>query len=388
MKKYQMEFIAQCRKHGVIGNTITREQLLAVCAKEGYKCPPAWIVQDSARRAGRGKYWLTLVRDSETREEVAAAAPAAQVAQAVASAPAMIRKVSDADGCVPKKSPTYVPWGHFSDVRSIIAKRIWFPVYITGMSGNGKTTMVEQACADAGREYFRVNITAETDEDDLLGGFRLVNGETVWQDGPVIQAMKRGAILLLDEVDLGTDKTMCLQPIMDGKPVFLKKISQWVEPAQGFNVFATANTKGKGSEDGRFIGTRHQNEAALDRYSITLEQDYASPATERKILVRAMAALGVDDVVFADKLTQWADTVRKSFAAGAADEVISTRRLVDICKAFAIFGDRSKAINLCVSRFDEKTKGDFLNLYGKIDEQVEADVLKAASAAKEEVRGV
>jgi MoxR-like ATPase len=170
--------------------------------------------------------------------------------------------------------------------------------------------------------------------------------------------------------------------------VFLKKISQWVEPAQGFNVFATANTKGKGSEDGRFIGTRHQNEAALDRYSITLEQDYASPATERKILVRAMAALGVDDVVFADKLTQWADTVRKSFAAGAADEVISTRRLVDICKAFAIFGDRSKAINLCVSRFDEKTKGDFLNLYGKIDEQVEADVLKAASAAKEEVRGV
>jgi hypothetical protein len=383
MKNYQKEFIAACRKHGVTGNTITREQLLAVCTKEGYKCPPAWLVQDQSRRAGRGSYWLDMPRESAA-VAVSVAVPAT-VAQAVASAPATIRKVSDVDGCIPKKSPTYVPWGHFTDVRSIIAKRIWFPVYITGMSGNGKTTMVEQACADAGREYFRVNITAETDEDDLLGGFRLVNGETVWQDGPVVQAMKRGAILLLDEVDLGTDKTMCLQPIMDGKPVFLKKISQWVEPAQGFNVFATANTKGKGSEDGRFIGTRHQNEAALDRYSITLEQDYASPATERKILVRAMASLGIDDVVFADKLTQWADTVRKSFAAGAADEVISTRRLVDICKAYAIFGDRMKAINLCVSRFDEKTKGDFLNLYGKIDEQVTAEAQRSGEA--EVVRG-
>jgi MoxR-like ATPase len=383
MKNYQKEFIAACRKHGVTGNTITREQLLAVCTKEGYKCPPAWLVQDQSRRAGRGSYWLDMPRESAA-VAVSVAVPAT-VAQAVASAPATIRKVSDVDGCIPKKSPTYVPWGHFTDVRSIIAKRIWFPVYITGMSGNGKTTMVEQACADAGREYFRVNITAETDEDDLLGGFRLVNGETVWQDGPVVQAMKRGAILLLDEVDLGTDKTMCLQPIMDGKPVFLKKISQWVEPAQGFNVFATANTKGKGSEDGRFIGTRHQNEAALDRYSITLEQDYASPATERKILVRAMASLGIDDVVFADKLTQWADTVRKSFAAGAADEVISTRRLVDICKAYAIFGDRMKAINLCVSRFDEKTKGDFLNLYEKIDEQVTAEAQR--SGETEVVRG-
>ena len=383
MKNYQKEFIAACRKHGVTGNTITREQLLAVCTKEGYKCPPAWLVQDQSRRAGRGSYWLDMPRESAA-VAVSVAVPAT-VAQAVASAPATIRKVSDVDGCIPKKSPTYVPWGHFTDVRSIIAKRIWFPVYITGMSGNGKTTMVEQACADAGREYFRVNITAETDEDDLLGGFRLVNGETVWQDGPVVQAMKRGAILLLDEVDLGTDKTMCLQPIMDGKPVFLKKISQWVEPAQGFNVFATANTKGKGSEDGRFIGTRHQNEAALDRYSITLEQEYASPATERKILVRAMASLGIDDVVFADKLTQWADTVRKSFAAGAADEVISTRRLVDICKAYAIFGDRMKAINLCVSRFDEKTKGDFLNLYGKIDEQVTAEAQRSGEA--EVVRG-
>jgi len=383
MKNYQKDFIAACRKHGVTGNTITREQLLAVCTKEGYKCPPAWLVQDQSRRAGRGSYWLDMPRESAA-VAVSVAVPAT-VAQAVASAPATIRKVSDVDGCIPKKSPTYVPWGHFTDVRSIIAKRIWFPVYITGMSGNGKTTMVEQACADAGREYFRVNITAETDEDDLLGGFRLVNGETVWQDGPVVQAMKRGAILLLDEVDLGTDKTMCLQPIMDGKPVFLKKISQWVEPAQGFNVIATANTKGKGSEDGRFIGTRHQNEAALDRYSITLEQDYASPATERKILVRAMASLGIDDVVFADKLTQWADTVRKSFAAGAADEVISTRRLVDICKAYAIFGDRMKAINLCVSRFDEKTKGDFLNLYGKIDEQVTAEAQR--SGETEVVRG-
>jgi hypothetical protein len=383
MKNYQKEFIAACRKHGVTGNTITREQLLAVCTKEGYKCPPAWLVQDQSRRADRGSYWLDMPCESAA-VAVSVAVPAT-VAQAVASAPATIRKVSDVDGCIPKKSPTYVPWGHFADVRSIIAKRIWFPVYITGMSGNGKTTMVEQACADAGREYFRVNITAETDEDDLLGGFRLVNGETVWQDGPVVQAMKRGAILLLDEVDLGTDKTMCLQPIMDGKPVFLKKISQWVEPAQGFNVFATANTKGKGSEDGRFIGTRHQNEAALDRYSITLEQDYASPATERKILVRAMASLGIDDVVFADKLTQWADTVRKSFAAGAADEVISTRRLVDICKAYAIFGDRMKAINLCVSRFDEKTKGDFLNLYGKIDEQVTAEAQRSGEA--EVVRG-
>jgi MoxR-like ATPase len=274
---------------------------------------------------------------------------------------------------VPERFSGYVAWGHFSDVEQIVRSKQFYPIFVTGLSGNGKTLMVEQCCAKLKRECYRVNITRQTDEDDLLGGFRLVNGNTVWQDGPVVCAMKNGGVLLLDEIDLGSANLMCLQPVLEGKGVFLKKINQWVKPATGFTVFATANTKGKGSDDGRFVGTGVMNEAMLDRFPITLEQPYATRATERKILTKA----GCDDVAFADHLTKWAEIIRKSFYEGAVDEIISTRRLVDIVKAFGIFDDKTKAINFCLSRFDDDTKEAFLNLYSKVD----ADMAPAADEA-------
>jgi MoxR-like ATPase len=244
-------------------------------------------------------------------------------------------------------------------------------MYITGLSGNGKTMMIEQVCAAEKREMVRVNITIETDEDDLLGGFRLVDGRTVWQNGPVIVAMERGAVLLLDEVDLGSNKMMCLQPVLEGKSIYLKKINKVITPAAGFNIIATANTKGKGSDDGRFIGTNVMNEAFLERFSITMEQEYPSAKTEEKILTNVLAASGVIDGDFVKKLVSWADIVRKSFYEGAVSEIISTRRLVHICEAYAIFNqNREKAIQLCLNRFDLDTKASFLDLYKKLDETI------------------
>jgi MoxR-like ATPase len=244
-------------------------------------------------------------------------------------------------------------------------------VFITGLSGNGKTTMVEQVCAKLKRDFFRVNITRQTEEDDLLGGFRLVDGNTVWQDGPVVAAMKRGGILLLDEIDLGGPNIMCLQPILEGKGVFLKKINTFVAPAPGFNVVATANTKGKGSEDGRFVGTTVMNEAFLDRFEATIEQDYPSRSVEKKIILKNMDVYGRRDDDFADNLVKWAEIIRKTYEEGGVDEIISTRRLKGICMSFAIFGDRMKSIGLSISRFDDDTKDSFLNLYSKVDGDVE-----------------
>jgi MoxR-like ATPase len=244
---------------------------------------------------------------------------------------------------------------------------MFYPVFITGLSGNGKTVSVEQACAHLKRELIRVNITIETDEDDLLGGFRLVDGETVWHDGPVVNALKRGAVLLLDEIDLASNKIMCLQSVLEGKGVFLKKINQYVTPSAGFNVIATANTKGKGSDDGRFIGTNVMNEAFLERFPITFEQPYPSMATEKKILMNLMNSFEVVDEEFVDKLIVWADTIRKTFYDGGVDEIITTRRLVHIIQSFAIFKNRKKAINVCINRFDDDTKSSFLDLYKNID---------------------
>ena len=271
---------------------------------------------------------------------------------------------------VPDKDPNYVPFGNFSDVKKIISSKMFYPTFITGLSGNGKTFSVEQACAQLGRELIRVNITIETDEDDLIGGFRLVNGATVWHDGPVIQALNRGAILLLDEVDLASNKILCLQSILEGKGVFLKKVGRFVKPANGFNIFATANTKGKGSDDGRFIGTNVLNEAFLERFALTFEQDYPTPKTEQKILEKVAINYGVLDKDFCDNLANWADIIRKTFNDGGIDEVISTRRLVHIIRAFAIWQDRMKAIKVCVNRFDDETKQSFLELYDKIDADV------------------
>ena len=279
------------------------------------------------------------------------------------------------ENLIPEKDDTFVSFGSFSDVKKIISSRLFYPVFITGLSGNGKTFCVEQACAQLGREIIRVNITIETDEDDLIGGFRLVNGETVWHNGPVIEALERGAVLLLDEVDLASNKILCLQSILEGNGVFLKKIGKYVKPAVGFNVIATANTKGKGSDDGRFIGTNILNEAFLERFPITFEQSYPSAKVESDILRKVAEQLDCYDADFVERLVAWGEIIRKTFYDGGVDEIISTRRLVHIIRAFSIFKKRNKAIEVCVNRFDDETKSSFMELYAKIDATVEdADV--------------
>jgi hypothetical protein len=270
---------------------------------------------------------------------------------------------------VPCVNPDYISWGHHRDVQKIVKSKMFYPMFITGLSGNGKTFMVEQVCAKLKRECVRVNVTIETDEDDLLGGFRLQDGETVFHKGPVVEAMERGAVLLLDEVDLASSKILCLQPVLEGKGVFLKKINQWITPAEGFNVVATANTKGKGSESGQFIGTNILNEAFLERFAITLEQSYTTPSTEKKIVIGAMGDSPDED--FAQKLVNWSDIIRKTYEDGGVDEIISTRRLVHIAKSYAIFENRMKSIELCVARFDNEIKETFMDLYTKIDEETE-----------------
>jgi len=268
---------------------------------------------------------------------------------------------------IPDKDDTFVKFGNFNDIKKIIQSGIFYPAFITGLSGNGKTFCVEQVCAQLKRELIRVNITIETDEDDLIGGFRLINGETVWHNGPVIEALERGAVLLLDEVDLASNKILCLQSILEGKGVFLKKIGRFVKPAAGFTVVATANTKGKGSDDGRFIGTNVLNEAFLERFPVTFEQSYPAPATEQKILEGIALDLGVEDRDFCKRLVDWADIIRKTFYDGGIEEIISTRRLVHIVRAYSIFQDKAKAIQVCVNRFDDETKQSFLELYDKVD---------------------
>ncbi len=268
---------------------------------------------------------------------------------------------------IPDKDDTFVKFGNFNDVKRIIQSRLFYPTFITGLSGNGKTLSVEQACSQLNRELIRVNVTVETDEDDLIGGFRLINGETVWHNGPVIEALERGAILLLDEIDLASNKILCLQSVLEGKGVFLKKIGRFVKPSPGFNVIATANTKGKGSDDGRFIGTNVLNEAFLERFPVTFEQQYPSTSIEVKILEGVASQLNVKDSDFCKRLADWGDIIRKTFYDGGIDEIISTRRLVHIIRAYSIFQDKAKAIQVCVNRFDDETKQAFLELYDKID---------------------
>lgn len=367
-------------------DVVTRAELDEICESTGmFVWPPAWIVKDKSRRAGRGLYnvpEIGILKSGGTTAPVVSAEVAQDSQDAVATVPvvptgsvptvdtsmnlAMGMTGGERETLVPSISGSYVRWGHFKDIEKIIKANLNMNIFITGLSGNGKTLMVEQVCAKLKKECYRVNITRQTDEDDLLGGFRLINGNTVWQDGPVVAAMKSGGVLLLDEIDLGDAKLMCLQPILEGKGVYLKKINQWVKPAHGFCVFATANTKGKGSDDGRFIGTGIMNEAMLDRFPLTFEQPYATKATEKKILVKA----GCDDVDFAVHLTAWAEIIRKSFYEGAIEEIISTRRLVDIITTNNIFNDKAKAIDLCLARFDDDTKEAFMNLYSKVDADI------------------
>ena len=276
---------------------------------------------------------------------------------------------------VPEKDSHFVPFGNFNDLKKVLSSKIFYPIFITGLSGNGKTFGVEQACAQAKRDLIRVNITVETDEDDLIGGFRLVDGNTVWHNGPVIEALERGSVLLLDEIDLASNKILCLQSILEGNGVFLKKVGRYVRPAEGFTVVATANTKGKGSEDGRFIGTNVLNEAFLERFPITLEQEYPAAKTEIRMLNNYCKELDCCDDKYIANLTTWAEIIRKTFNDGGTDEVISTRRLVHIIRAYAIFSDRVKAIKVCLNRFDDETKQSFLELYDKIDNEVDIENL-------------
>ena len=338
------------------GESVTSADIRAWCAMNGANYQTVTNKLTDCK-VGRGKWNLEVTKETVEELEVSYAAPAAL--------PAIEQNL------IPAKDDTFVTFGNFSDIKKIIKSNLFYPTFITGLSGNGKTFSVEQACAQLGRELIRVNITIETDEDDLIGGFRLVDGATVWHNGPVVEALQRGAVLLLDEIDLASNKILCLQSILEGKGVFLKKIGKFVTPADGFQIFATANTKGKGSDDGRFIGTNVLNEAFLERFPVTFEQEYPTTTNEYKILYKVAASIGAfketADLDFLKRLCDWADIIRKTFYDGGIEEIISTRRLVHIVRAYSIFNDKAKAIQVCVNRFDDETKQAFLELYDKVD---------------------
>ena len=373
----QLKFLsAAIVKYGE-GAVLATETISEIAEENGLKFP-YWLTGSKGlgdlTRVSKGTYRLPALNGGEgvsMADVVESAAVVDEAAEVVVESKntesTMDMSYFNPAELIPKKDPLFVAHGHFSDLVKVLNSKKFYPVFETGESGTGKTYMTEQACAKLRREFIRVNITVETDEDDLLGHYALIDGNTVWQDGPVVIAMERGAVLLLDEIDLASNKVMCLQPILEGKGVYLKKVNKMVRPAAGFTVVATANTKGKGSEDGRFVFTNILNEAFLERFPITMEVGYPSSPTEKKIVNKVLDSLGVSDSDFAEKLVNWADIIRKTFYDGGIDEVIATRRLVHISNAFAIFGDRMKAIEMCVNRFDEDTKTSFLDLYSKID---------------------
>ena len=353
-------------------DVLTIDELKQANKKFGCKYPPQWLTKNKNYKVDKKTFKLPIdgedisVVKTETKKvsETSVNETKQEAAYIVSSLTGNI---------VPKKDPIFVSFGNYPDIKSIIKSGKFYPVFITGLSGNGKTMGVTQACAENKKELIRVNITIETDEDDLLGGYRLKDGQTVWQNGPVIEAMERGAVLLLDEIDLASNKIMCLQPILEGSGVFVKKINRFVKPAHGFNVVATANTKGQGSDDGKFIGTNVLNEAFLERFPITFEQSYPKPAVEEKILVNTLKSAGKSDKDFCKKLVTWADVIRKTYFDGGVDEIISTRRLVHIIQAYAIFNKKMKAVEVCTNRFDDDTKNSFIELYTKVDAGASAE---------------
>ena len=360
----QKEQVSVLYKH-YKSDTLTRAEINALVSKKKLK-NPSWLKTDKYK-VDRGTYKLPLEGKATENEKLMEAPVEATKTEAAYVVSSLVGDI------VPKKDPIFVSFGNYPDVKQIVKSNKFYPVFITGLSGNGKTMGVTQACAELKKELIRVNITIETDEDDLLGGYRLKDGQTVWQNGPVIEAMERGAVLLLDEVDLASNKIMCLQPILEGSGVFVKKINKFVKPKDGFNVIATANTKGQGSEDGKFIGTNVLNEAFLERFPITFEQSYPTMKIEKKILTNTLKAAGKTDDKFIDKLTTWADVIRKTYFDGGVDEIISTRRLVHITQAFAIFDNKMKAIQMCTNRFDDDTKNSFVELYTKVDAGANAE---------------
>ena len=400
MTDKQVESMSAFRSF-VGSDTFTRqdyENFKSKAKDSGIILPRFLIRNNFSEKVGRGEWKFpevngtssisTVVEDATVSLATHATAARVESAEMVTNVIEFPKNASES--YVPSKVDGYVKFGHYNDVKTIKKSGNFYPIFITGLSGNGKTMMIEQIHAELKKELFRVNITIETDEDDLIGHYALVDGRTVWQDGPVTMAMERGATLLLDEVDLASNKIMCLPPVLEGNPLLIKKEGRIVRPKEGFTVMATANTKGKGSEDGRFIGTNILNEAFLERFPITMEQEYPSISVEKKIVTKLMTNLGCLDEEYAGKLVDWADLIRKTFYDGGVDEIIATRRLVHIVHAFSIFKDRMKAIGMCVARFDDQTKETFMDLYSKLDEKVsmpsdeEETVLDTAEEVEEE----
>ena len=375
----QRNFIELCYKEFGDIKEITRAQLVKVEKKHKVSFPQ-WLVSNKDLKIKKGLFKMPSGSDTDvskptTMEKVVAPETKKEAAYVVSSLTGNI---------TPNKDKNFVSFGNYPDVKNIIKSNRFYPVFITGLSGNGKTMSVTQACADLKRELIRVNITIETDEDDLLGGFRLKDGQTVWSNGPIIEAMERGAVLLLDEIDLASNKIMCLQPVLEGSGIFVKKINKWIQPKQGFNVVATANTKGQGSEDGKFIGTNVLNEAFLERFPVTFEQQYPSAKIEEKIVAQKLASAGKRDEKFAHNLVTWADVIRKTYNDGGVDEIISTRRLVHIAEAYGIFKNKMKAIAVCTNRFNDDTKTSFTDLYTKVDSGASVDqILEDKKKAEE-----
>ena len=358
----QQEFVDYAvKKFGT--NELTVSQLKDANKHFGCKYAPQWLIKNSDYKIGKSLFKLPTENDvvKTTSGETEKVLPTETKNEAAFVVSSLVGDI------IPKKDSVFVSFGNYPDLKSIVKSNMFYPVFITGLSGNGKTMGVTQACAEAKKELIRVNITIETDEDDLLGGYRLKDGQTVWQNGPVIEAMERGALLLLDEIDLASNKIMCLQPILEGSGIYVKKINKFVKPKNGFNVIATANTKGQGSDDGKFIGTNVLNEAFLERFPVTFEQEYPPVKVEQKILDNVMSAYDLKDPKFTENLVKWADVIRKTFYDGGVDEIIATRRLVHIINAFAIFKNKLKAVQVCVNRFDDDTKNSFLDLYSKVD---------------------
>jgi len=383
MTPKRVAFVQAARESlGESTNLVDRADILSVVEESGMSYPQ-WLVKGDTLKKSRGLFHLPNDRgeigDVMTVQNTSGPVPSEIREAVVQMAPSAISVMEEEDSYVPEKFEGYVPWGNFNILKEVLKSRIFYPMFITGLSGNGKTLMVKEICARLKREFVRANITVETDEDDLIGGFRLLNGETVWHAGPVVTAMKRGALLLLDEIDLASNKIMCLQPVLEGSSIYLKKIGKWVHPAEGFNVLATANTKGQGSEDGRFIGTNVMNESFLERFPVTIEQTYPTNKIEEKILINELAKRDKVENEFVGNLVKWADVIRKTFYEGGVDEIISTRRLVHIVNAYSIFDDKVKAISMCISRFDAETKESFLDLYTKVDAGVSVEDIMSES---------
>ena len=358
-------------------DTVTRAEINALVKKKVIK-NPSWLKSDKYK-VDRGVYTLNV--DSVESDTTTVDTTDTKISNDTKAAYIVS---SLTDNVVPAKDTDFVNFGNYADIKNIVKSKKFYPVFITGLSGNGKTLAVTQACAESKREMIRCNITIETDEDDLLGGYRLKDGQTVWQNGPVIEAMERGAVLLLDEIDLASNKIMCLQPILEGSGVYVKKINKFVKPKLGFNVIATANTKGQGSDDGKFIGTNVLNEAFLERFPVTFEQQYPTAKVEEKIVAQKLKSAGKSDVKFAHNLVTWADVIRKTYNDGGVDEIISTRRLVHIAEAYGIFRNKMKAIAVCTNRFDDDTKTSFVDLYSKVDSGASVEQILSDKKAAEE----